>query len=239
MSYSTDSHLLSILPSASGYVSAGLTVSSEFARHRDWSSRYIDNQLKGRVVVPLVTTGNALLASGLAECEAYYTASRLIRQNFVSNGITNAEYYREYKSIGDDLLKTMYFPASVETPTQLQSFTGNGTITVTVNDQFTYTADWIVKCINTGNPTFNIWNNREGQRGQIVGDYDLSTDTAFPSKSDQDTYSEQGFIREVRIVIATGATAFALGDTWAFRTYGRYRLKTDKRGFVSIPLVFE
>lgn len=232
MPYSDDAALLSTLPQASSYIASYLTASTEFSRHRQWASNYIDNLIKGRVSVPVSTGTDALLASGLSEVEAYLTAYRLIRQNFSDRfDDVSRDFYMQYKKDADEMLNRMYFPASYDTPTQLHTFTGNGTITVSVYDQFTYTADWIIKCVNTDNPSFSVWNNRRG----VIGYYDLSADAEFPAEDVQQGASEQGLPKEINIVLATGATAFALGDTWAFRTYGRYRIGR-KRGFGSIRI---
>jgi len=229
--YSTDSDLLSVLPGASGYISSTLTATTEFARHRSFANAEIENQIKGRTVVP-ASTGNALVASGLAEIEAYYTAYRLLRQNFSSKDMDGSrEFINSYKKDGDALLKDMYFPACADTPTKLQSFTGNGGIAVTCYDQFTYTADWVVKCTSASGPQFEIWNNQRG----TMGYYDLSDDTSFPDTDHQEGSSGKSLFKEIRIVITGGSTGYALGDTFAFRTYGRMRLN-QQRGFSSIEI---
>ena len=243
MAYSDDADLSGVMPLAQQYAVADPDddPTTVYTQHRSWATAYIDNKLRGRTAVP-VTAGDSTVDDTLAEAEALLIAQRLMKANFTQFGenTVSEQTFIQMKRDADKLLESVYFPASASTPAKLTSFAGNGTIAVTIRDQFAYTGDWVVKCTNPGTSgaVFRIWSNR-GQVSERYWDYDLSTDSQWPSNLDFDNTSPEDMIKNVTITITAGATAFAQGDTWVFRTYTSYRPNRKGRlGWIPIQKVY-
>ncbi len=242
MAYSDDTDVSGVLPQAHQYATDDPDTSpaSVYAQHRVWASAHIDNKLRGRTVVP-VAAGDSTVDDSLAEVEALLIAQRLMKSNFTRFGeqTTTEQTFVEMKKEADRILDRIYFPAAASTPTKLATFVGNGTITVTILDQFAYTGDWVVKCTNATNPIFRIWTNR-GRVTERYWDYDLANDSQWPSDLDFDNSSPQDMIKNLTITIATGATAFDIGDVWVFRTHSNYKpnRKRHRLGWIPIERVY-
>lgn len=228
MAYSTQSDLLYVIPDASSYVPSELDADAYFSQQRSWAASFIDNKIKNITATPS--------SEDLAEIEAYLVAYRLLRQNFASRDMDGSrQFYQTYMDDAASMLSYYVFPATYSTPEQMADFDGSGTISLTVYDQWTYTSDWVVKCISGGSTTaeFEIWNETRG----VLGYYNIGNDDHFPTEEQIDTYSSQSRTKEIKIVITGNVGApFTIGDAWQFRTYARRRLKTP-RGMGTIPIL--
>lgn len=222
--YGINDDLDKLIPKASGWatVNNGDDPSPVWNYHRTGANAEINNFLRGKVAVP-VTSTDPYVASGLAEIETFLTAGRILRANISQFSSVDAAWatIKNFETVGKGMLKDMYFPASYTTPASGTSFTGNGTIAITVNDAYCFPAEWTVQCISTSGPLFEIACNNP--RVTERWDYDLSTDTQFPSDSDIDNTRTPDLLKALTITITTGGTAFDVGDYWTFRTYANFR----------------
>jgi hypothetical protein len=224
--YSEQIDLLQVLPNATGYVPSGLDPDDYFDSQREWAAQVIDDRICSITAVPS--------SEDLSEIEANLVAHRLLRQNFASKDMEGSrDFINQYKKDALDALEGHRFPATASTPEKLQDFAGNGSLAVTVYDQWTYTTDWVVKCSEAGTSTakFEVWNEVKG----VLGYYDLAEDAQFPDADAVNASTPSGLLKEIKLVITAGVTAFSVGDSWSFRTYARRRLKTP-RGLGSIPI---
>ncbi len=224
MAYSNDSDLLLVLPNASGYITDDEGQDADFSGHRTWATNLIDSRLRGRTAVP-VGTGDSIVNSMLSNVEANLTAYSLVKANFTKFDTEGAdEAFKQFKKEGTDALDNLYFPASFSTPAQATGFIGNGTIAVTVRDDYAYTSNVIVRCTTGGtSPIFGVTDLRTGQ----AWSYEVANDNQWPSEEHIQTATAKSLVKHATIVITDGATPFTQGDTWLFRIYTNYK-KTRK-----------
>ena len=202
--YSTIADVLNVYPQASGFISQ---VSND-------PVAYIDEvrvQQKGHInsLIKDLSKPDNFTQPGLALVEANFTVAQIVRG--IKSG-TDIEVAAAFDKVAKDLLKHIEWTTSYTTPATVAGFAGNGTLNVTIFDQFTPTAEWEIRY--QGSNDWTVWNTAEGE----LGTYNTSNDSTFPDAATDSTDSELA-VKSIVLAITPGAVAFAKNDTWRFNTY--------------------
>jgi len=221
--YSTTADLLELIPDATGI---HLFDSDTFTADYDALASGAYDEINS-----FIGQGTATPSSqDLAEVEAMLVAHRRVTAVYGSVDQEGSEPFRQnWKKRAYELLSNWIFPACASTPVQNPEFTGDGTISVSVFDHWTADGNWMVRCSTAGTTgaVFQVWCSRWPSRYMT---YTL-TDTTFPGDSYINTGDPLGLALQLRITITPGSTAFAVGDTWTFRTYSRWKKGQKKSNF--------
>ena len=218
MSYSTNSDLFAVLPSASGMVDNSDftgTFNTLVTAVRTVANKWVDSYIRRVTAVPSAESGT------LALPEALYSAYLITQGTSAVGSDATLAYADRFRDEAKQLLDEAEFPATATTPAAASGFTGDGTITVTVTD-WTPTAMWEARYQNSG--VFEIWNSKDG----TVGYYDLDDDVRFPDPTDGAVPSASA-IKSIVVSITEGSTDFAANDTWTWRTYSATRARKGIR----------
>ena len=213
MSYSSESDVLNILPDASGLVPNNLAFTDWYTSLATDMSRIIDNQIEDRTVTP---SSEAVLS----RIEALYIAGEMLRTGKAARNqdVDTLEQIQGYEDRADKVLERTTFPGTVSAGDALSTNVGNGTCAITIDPDYIYTARWEVRCTSAASK-FEVTNNVKG----LVGSYDVASDDQFPDLDQRKGNAYYDLVRSVNITITAGATAFAQGDAFRFRTYSPYR----------------
>jgi len=171
------------------------------------AENWVDNQLKGRTATPA-----SHISSECKQVALEYARSLMMRDNPLIHDEDKESRSKAYFDQAENLLKTLRFGASASVPVASSQNTGDGTISViTVDDEWTITEDWVVRCISISEPTFEVIGSRSGVLYNCV-----VTDGVYPVQSVCEKYDVQ---RRIEFTITAGDTDFAEEDEFKFTTY--------------------
>lgn len=236
--YSTDADLLKVAPLASSWAieNVGDDPSATWLFHQEQAYAEINAFLRGKTAVPVPSDSYA--SEALSEIEARMVAARLMKANLsqFNNHEESMLTIQQYEGDAQRLLDKTYFPASASTPASGTGFVGNGTLTVTVNDDYAFRSQWTVKCMDEAGTVFEIATDRTEAGGPWF--YELGTDTQWPSNADFDSARANDMLKALTLTIATGGTAFSIGDFWTFTMFPSYRAnRKPGLGYISMVRV--
>lgn len=218
--YSNPSDLIEIIPDASGTLFPASSYDTDYAALAAGAYQEINSYIGDHTATPT--------SEDMSEIEAMLVAHRRMTAVYATNEQDGSNSFRQsFKSRAYELLDDHIFPASASTPVQMDGFTGDGTIAVSVVDGWTADAKWHVRCSQGGSsPVFQIWWSRDPNG---IYYYDVNSHVQFPQDSTRNTGDPWCLASQIVITITPGDTAFAVGDTWVFRTYSKWK-KNHKKG---------
>lgn len=189
------------------------TTRKDAARTRAYN-KINDTYLRGRTAIP------ATHISELLQIEVDLVVADVLTGAFTGQTANISEWAREYRERAERNLEDIRFDASAESAVADSQNVGNGTVTITVNDEYTLTEKWILRCMSNGK-----FSAHGGIHGYLP--YDITVGTQYPEKDFVVGTSDYGIARPriryekfpISILITAGAIDFEQDDKFTFTTY--------------------
>lgn len=190
---------------------------------------YINNRyLLGKTKVP------AWHIERLDEIEVSLVIADVLRSSMTMQGVNVSDWVEMYRSRAIEALKRLEYDSSSEDATADSQNTGDGTVTITTNDNYTRTERWIIEAVSE--TQFYAYGEITGKLPEITVGIQYPAKEKYENPLDDEALELTWEKFPISILIAAGSTAFAKHDRFTFTTYaasyyGKRNIVNDlKRG---------
>jgi hypothetical protein len=153
----------------------------------------------------------------LNEIEIDLVIANLVGSSLTGTVMNESDWPEVFKKRAIEHLENLRWDASVEPPTADASNTGNGTVIITPNDNYTITEKWVLTAVSA---------TQFYAVGEVTGPLpEITVGQQYPAnwKYEQpENYAEAGLAYEefpFSIMITAGSTPFIRYDRFTFRTF--------------------
>jgi len=215
------------VPGAStGQLFKAVDVATEYPILAEYAARDIDGFIGFGTATPVT---DATVANQLKQVEALLVVHSRASAVYAARDQENGEPYRAgFRIRAMGLLDNIIFPATATAPAKDPGFSAaDRTLVVATFNDYTTPGRWLVICQTAGGEdvaVLGVWD----ARADNWSSWPLSDGLTWPTT--QAAADPRGALQHQLLLTVAGTGDFKVGDTWRFRTFGKWKKKGMHRG---------